>query len=234
VTDGDYCIAIDGPAAAGKSTIGRQIAVRLGCRYLDTGLMYRAVTLLALQRGIDPGDAAGLTGIAAETSFDVFRTADDRLLVDGTPMRDDLRTPLVDASVSVVSAHPEVREVLVEHQRRLARHGCIVMVGRDIGTVVLPDAPVKLWVTASPRTRAERRNHERIEPHDERTIQQEMARIVERDRTDSTRAASPLRQADDAIVVETDGETPEQTVHRAVELVKRRLRELSGPDPAVT
>jgi cytidylate kinase len=232
VNEQSFSVAIDGPAAAGKSTVGRAVAEALGCRYLDTGLMYRAVTLLGHRNGIDPANGEALTRLAERTRFDLAPDSDDFLVVNGVPMRDELRTPAVDAAVSAVSAHPELRHVLVGHQRQLAASGCIVMVGRDIGTVVLPDAPVKIWVTASARTRAERRNRERADPHDERAIEREMRRIEERDRIDSTRPVSPLRQADDAIVVETDDETPPQTVARTVSLVRVRLHGAAGMDSA--
>jgi cytidylate kinase len=224
-------VAIDGPAAAGKSTIGKGVARALRCRYLDTGLMYRAVTFLALESGTDLSDGAALQTLTENTVFDLTAVPGEYLLVNGTAMRGQLRRPEVDGAVSQVSAHPEVRAVLVARQRELAAHGCIVMVGRDIGTVVLPTASVKLWVTASPRTRALRRNRERDGQHLEEMVQREMARILERDRVDSGRAVSPLRQAADAIVVETDGISPDVAIARAVAVVRGALHPEADPSP---
>jgi cytidylate kinase len=217
-------IAIDGPAAAGKSTVGRGVAEALGFRYLDTGLMYRAVTFLGLARHIDTADGAALAELASSLQFGPVRDLEDGLLVNGKRMKAELRTPDVEASVSAVSANPEVRRVLVERQREMARDGGIVMVGRDIGTVVLPQAEAKLWVTASPQTRAGRRRQERSGAQDRGPLETELARIRARDTHDSERAASPLRQADDAIVLETDGLTRTETVQRAVALIKNGLR----------
>jgi cytidylate kinase len=217
-------IAIDGPAAAGKSTVGKGVAEALGLRYLDTGLMYRVVTYLGLAEHIHPSDAAALAELARSLRFGPVRDLEEGLPVNGRRMSTELRTPEVEASVSAVSAHPEVREVLVESQREMARDGAIVMVGRDIGTVVLPHADAKLWVTASPQTRASRRQQERTEAHDSWHMEAELARIRARDSRDSEREVSPLRQADDAIVLETDGLTPTETVQRAVALIKTGLR----------
>ena len=217
-------IAIDGPAAAGKSTVGKGVAEALGFRYLDTGLMHRAVTYLGLSQGIDPTNGPPLADVARTTRFGPVRDLGEGVLVDGRRMNEELRTTEVEAAVSTVSAHPEVRRALVERQREIARGGGIVMVGRDIGTVVLPNADAKLWVTASAQTRATRRRHERSEDDVGGDTQLELSRIRARDSRDSGRKVSPLRQADDAIVLETDGLTPEETVRRAVLLVENKLQ----------
>ncbi|HEX6506418.1 MAG TPA: (d)CMP kinase [Chloroflexota bacterium] len=217
-------IAIDGPAASGKSTVGRAIAERLGWRFLDTGLMYRAVAQKALERGIDVQDAQSLAAIARETAFHLV---DSILMIDGAPSAPELRTPIVDAAVSPVSAHPSVRAELVRMQQELAGDRSIVMAGRDIGTTVLPDATLKLWLTASESERARRRSLEhdsRRAPHDSTT---DIARLGARDQQDSTRPASPLRRAPDAIVIDTDGMAADEVVVHALELAARQL-DLAG------
>lgn len=224
---GEVAIAIDGPAAAGKSTVGRGVARRLDCRYLDTGLMYRAITYLALRAGISVHDGASLARLARTATFQLPEGVQESLVVNGTALRDELRTPRVDEAVSAVSGYPDVRKVLVECQREMARKHCIVMVGRDIGTVVLPHADAKLWVTASPRTRALRRNREHLSMADGPTLEYELRRISERDLRDSTRPVSPLRQADDAIVLETDDLDAEEAVDLAVNLITQRLKSRS-------
>jgi cytidylate kinase len=225
--NGEVAIAIDGPAAAGKSTVGRGVARRLDCRYLDTGLMYRAITYLALQAGLSVDDGAALARLARTATFQLPEGVQESLVVNGTPLRDELRARRVDEAVSAVSVYPEVRKVLVECQREMARKHCIVMVGRDIGTVVLPHADAKLWVTASPRTRALRRNREHLSMDDGPTLENELRRISERDLRDSTRPVSPLRQADDAIVLETDDLDAEEAVDLAVNLIMQRLESRS-------
>jgi cytidylate kinase len=217
-------IAIDGPAAAGKTTVGRKVAQRLGCRYLDTGLMYRAVTLLALQQSVAIGDEPALAHLARVTEFTLPPGPEEFLVVNGQPMLKELRTSDVDAAVSEVSAHPGVRQVLVQRQRELARDGCIVMVGRDIGTVVLPDADAKFWVTASARTRAVRRNLERSSSHEDDDIMVEMEQIIARDAHDSERPVSPLRQAGDAIVLETDDLSPDEVADVALQVIEDTSR----------
>jgi cytidylate kinase len=212
-------VAIDGPSASGKSTVGRALAQAMGWPFLDTGLMYRAVALRALQSGVDVADAAALAEIARDLTFDLMP---DGLRIDGSPAGPELHSPAVDVAVSPVSAHPEVRELLVRRQRELAGNSGIVMAGRDIGTVVLPYAPVKLWITASEEERARRRGMERSTSSDgDRST--EAARLNRRDRQDSGRAASPLRQADDAIAMHTDGLLPGEVVDRAVELVRAAI-----------
>lgn len=227
-------IAIDGPAGAGKSTVGRGLAGVVGCPYLDTGLMYRAIAWLALQRAVDPVNAGALVAITESTDLAFDSGAGGTLLVDGSPASPELRSPEVDACVSQVSAHPRVRELLVGRQREFARGRCIVMVGRDIGTTVLPAAPVKLWVTASPEERARRRLGERL-PGTARLGEGEMVeRIRARDFVDSSRTASPLRRAEDAVVLNTDGMDPGQVLDVAVGVVRGALAQLHGTSPART
>jgi cytidylate kinase len=224
-------IAIDGPAGAGKSTVGRTLAESLGCRYLDTGLMYRAVTLRALQEGVLLSDEVALERLARSISFEIESSGPRSLLVDGRPAGPELHSHPVDAAVSIVSAHPGVREQMVARQRALAAEGCIVMVGRDIGTTVLPEAPVKLWVTASAQERARRRLRERSGegPHE---VTAEMVReIMERDRKDADRPTSPLRQPPGAIVIQTDQLTPEEVAERALLAVREAATRSSGALP---
>ncbi len=198
-------IAIDGPAGAGKSTVGRALAERLAIDYLDTGAMYRAMTFAALRRGIPEGDLAEIAAMAPEIEIVI----DDRtVMVDGIDATAAIRGRAVTEAVSQIAANPTVRDVLVARQRAwVAAHGGAVVEGRDIGTVVFPDARLKLFVTASPRVRAERRvgeiggNVDEIE-----------AAIIIRDRKDSTRDHSPLAEADDAVVVDTTGMSIDEVV----------------------
>jgi cytidylate kinase len=213
-------IAIDGPAGAGKSTVGLGLSRALGCPHLDTGLMYRAVTWLALECRLPLSDAAALGSLARSTSFALGPGVPGRLQVNGRPADEALRSARVDAAVSEVSAIREVREALLARQRELAYDRCIVVVGRDIGTRVLPHAPVKLWVTASAEERARRRL---AEQGGEASEEEMVLRIRARDRYDATRAVSPLRRASDAVVIETDRLSPEQALATALAVVRARL-----------
>lgn len=223
-------VAIDGPAGAGKSTIGRRLAGKLGSAYLDTGLMYRAVTWLALQRGVSPGDAAALAAIARDTEFDSGLDASS-LLVNGELRDQDLRSAEVDRTVSEVSAHADVRQVLVDEQRRLANDKCIVMVGRDIGTTVLPGSPVKLWVTASPEERARRRLTEGLAGSAKLDVAHMADLIQVRDDLDSSRRVSPLHRAPDAVVLNTDSANEEQVLEAAMNVVGIVLEQLEQLQP---
>jgi cytidylate kinase len=205
-------VAIDGPAGAGKSTVGRAVAARLGLQYLDTGAMYRAVTFAALRRGIDPADETDVAALASGLEMMLDGSV---VVVDGVDATVEIRGREVTAAVSAVAANSRVRAELVRRQRSwVAEHGGGVVEGRDIGSVVFPDATLKLYVTASPRVRAERRvaeiggNVDDVE-----------ASIIERDRKDSTRADSPLMESSDAIVVDTTGSTVDEVVDHVLGLM---------------
>ena len=205
-------IAIDGPAGAGKSTVGRAVAKRLGMGYLDTGAMYRAVTFAALRRAIDPADQEAV-GLLAE-SIDL-RLDDDTVLVDGVDAKIEIRGREVTSAVSAVASNSQVRSELVRRQRGwVADHGGGVVEGRDIGSVVFPDATIKLFITASPRVRAQRRVSEMGGDLDEVE-----AAIVQRDRKDSTREDSPLHQASDSLVVDTSDLTIDEVVEQVIGLI---------------
>ncbi|MEW5826528.1 MAG: (d)CMP kinase [Candidatus Bipolaricaulota bacterium] len=201
-------IAIDGPAASGKTSVGRALARRFGLRFVETGRMYRAVAL-GLARGKGLGE------------IDVTVTVDERILLNGEDVTDALHTPTLDQASSQVATRADVRERMVAAQRALARSEGVVMEGRDIGTVVLPDAEVKLFLQASPETRAERRAAERGEDDIEETL----VELRVRDERDSTRAIAPLNAAWDAITIHTDRKTLEAVIREAVDLVKERLEE---------
>jgi cytidylate kinase len=201
-------IAIDGPAASGKSTVGELLAQHLGYLYFDTGVMYRAVTWVALSRDISIEDEAAVTSLAERLRIDVTPpTANDgrqyTVLADGIDVTWAIRTPEVDANVSPVSAYPSVRRALVAQQRRVAAGGRVVMVGRDIGTIVLPDADLKLYLDANVEERARRRWREVRARGEEAGYEPMLAAMRRRDEIDSHRVVSPLRVADDAIVVDT-------------------------------
>jgi len=197
---GNRVIAIDGPAGSGKSTVAQAVARKLGVAYLDTGAMYRSVTHVALQRGVDVTDGDALAGLARELEIEVG----DRVLVDGDDVSEAIRTPAVNGAVSTVAAHPGVRTELVRRQKAwAATHQGGVMEGRDIGTVVCPDARLKVFLTAGEDERARRRNDE--------------ADVEQRDRLDSTRAVSPLKTADDAVVIDTTELTVDEVVTRILE-----------------
>ena len=214
-------IAIDGPVASGKTVVGRLIAQRLGFRFLDTGIMYRAVTLVALNRGVEPGDDEALTGLAESLEMRLVPgEAGDRLVVDGEDVTDFLREPEVDRGVSQVSAVSGVRSALVEQQRAIAGEGSIVMLGRDIGTVVLPKADVKVFLTASVEVRARRRYRELQENGSDISYEQVASDLERRDRIDRERAASPLRPADDATQIDTDSLGVEEIAKRILAAVE--------------
>lgn len=219
-------IAIDGPAGAGKSTVGRALARRLGVDYLDTGAMYRAVTFAAIRRGVAESDAAAVAELAPDIDL---RIDGDAVLVDGVDATSAIRGRDVTEAVSRVAANPAVREVLVRRQRAwVADRGGAVVEGRDIGTVVFPDADLKLYVTASPRVRAERRVLEIGGDVDE--VERS---IVMRDRADASRTHSPLAEADDAVVVDTTARTVDEVVDHIVVLLDgvRRVGEQEEPQP---
>lgn len=203
-------IAIDGPAGSGKSTVGRRLAEHLGLDYLDTGAMYRGVTFAALRRGIDPADAEDVARLAAQVELDVTGGV---VLVDGVDATIEIRGPEVTRAVSLVAANPAVRAELVRRQREWAHaHGGGVLEGRDIGTVVFPDAALKVYLTASPEVRAQRRSKE-VTDLDYATVAADIAR---RDALDQGREASPLTEADDALVVDTSDLSVDEIVAHLV------------------
>jgi len=202
-------IAIDGPAASGKSTIGGLLAERLGYLYLDTGAMYRAVTWAALQKGVDASDEVAISALASTLNIEIARPEEHdgrqyTVLVDREDVTWRIRDPEVDRHVSAVSAYAGVREALTEQQRRIALQGSVVMVGRDIGTVVIPDADLKIYLDASPEARARRRYLEILERGEQADYESILQDMGLRDRTDSHRQVAPLRAADDAVRVDTD------------------------------
>ena len=211
-------IAIDGPAASGKSTAGYILARELGFLYLDTGSMYRAATLAALIAGIDPDDEDAVSALSRDLDLQIkpaSGAADGRqytVLLDGDDVTWELRSPDVDAHVSVVSSFPRVREEMVRRQREIARMGSVVMVGRDIGTVVIPDAPLKLYITASPEVRARRRWLDRKAQGHEADYAEILADINRRDEFDSRRKHSPLRPAEDAVIIDNTSLDPEEVL----------------------
>lgn len=213
-------VALDGPGSSGKSTVGAAAARALGLRFCDTGLLYRAVTWLALERGVELHDPDALVALVAEVGL--AADADgrfDRVIVDGRDVTDDVRTAAIDERVSEVARTPEVRRALLPRQRALAADGGIIMAGRDIGTVVLPEADVKLYLEASAEERARRRAAERGLAPDGGEARQILAELRRRDRVDSTRPVAPLRAAPDAIHVRSDGWTIEEAVAAVVEAI---------------
>ncbi len=211
---GRRVVAIDGPAGSGKSTVAKAVAERLGIDYLDTGAMYRAVTFSAMRRGIDPEDEALVAKMAAEMSLKVS----ERVMVDGVDATIEIRSPEVTRAVSGVAAIPEVRKELVRRQREWAtEHEAGVVEGRDIGTVVFPEAPVKVYMTASDEERAQRRSQEMLDMHYDEVA----ADIARRDHVDSTREHAPLAIAPDAVVVDTTTSTVEQVVQLVLTLAAR-------------
>jgi cytidylate kinase len=218
-------IAIDGPAASGKSTLGKRLADSLGYLFFDTGLMYRAVTWLALQRGLDVNDEAVVTALAEEVLIDVRPPSkqDGRacdVLVSGEDITWETRRPEVDAHVSVVSAYAGVRQALTLQQRRIGMRGRVVMVGRDIGTVVLPEADLKIYLEASPDERARRRHRELIGRGGQADYDEILYNVIDRDQIDSTRAVAPLRPAADAVVIDSDYLTADEVFTRVEALYK--------------
>ena len=212
-------IALDGPVASGKSTVGRGVAQRLGWTFIDTGLLYRAVALLALRSRLDTWDDESVSRLARGAEM---RINDMNVSIDGEDASDLIRSAEVAAAASRVAVLSEVRRVLVAMQRRMAdqEDGRVVMVGRDIGTVVLWDAPVKIYLDASPEARAQRRYQQQQGQGDASAYEKVLLELRERDNRDAEREDSPLRPADDAHRLVTDSLTPEQVIERVLELAE--------------
>ena len=208
-------IAIDGPAASGKSMLGQALAQRLKYVFLDTGRMYRAFTLAAILGEVPPGDRQACAELAASGRIRVVPGVDSRVLLDGVDVTDLLREPAVEGNVSAYSAIPAVREAMVALQREVAAAGSAILAGRDIGTVVLPNAPLKLYLDASQAARARRRSAQAAQGESEAHRD-----ISGRDRIDSTRQASPLAIATDAIVIDTTGMAPDEVIAAAMEKIR--------------
>ncbi len=218
-------VAIDGPAASGKSTLGYRLAEALGYLFFDTGAMYRAVTWLAMERGLDLMDEVSVTGLAGKASIDIkpASKSDGRacdVLVEGRDVTWEIRRRKIDASVSIVAAYPGVRTALSAQQRRIGMRGNIVMVGRDIGTVVLPEADLKIYLDASAEERARRRFEEIKGRGGEADYNEILAKVRERDRIDSTRQVAPLRAAKDAVVLDSEGLSADEVFAHILELCK--------------
>jgi cytidylate kinase len=198
-------IAIDGPSGSGKSTLGRMLARALNLLYIDTGSMYRAVALAVIEASLDPADKDGVTELAQRIDMDLEGDPESlKVLLAGRDVTEQIRTEAVTAMSSIVSSIPGVRRAMVERQREMGKRGAVLN-GRDIGTVVFPDADIKFFLTASPEERAERRFQEDLLTSSTVTLEQTLTEMIERDRRDSTRADSPLKIADDAIVVDSTG-----------------------------
>ncbi len=213
-----FVVAIDGTAASGKSTTGRAVAKRLNFAYIDTGAMYRALTLKALREDLDISDPSGLAELARKTDISL---RGERIILDGVDVTDEIRTPEVDANVSLVSSYPEVRERLVELQRAMGKEGRVVCEGRDIGTVVFPEADLKIFMEANLSERAERRRKEQTESGLEVSQERVKSEVARRDRFDSEREASPLRRAEGAILIDTSDLTIEEQVERVVREIEK-------------
>lgn len=219
----DLIITVDGPVAAGKTTTARLLASRLGYTYIDSGAMYRALAWKAMQEDIDVSTPTVLLDLLARTEID-FRPGPEGLqvLVNGENVTDALRLPRTETASSILSVHPSVREEMVRRQQQVGAGGGVVMDGRDIGTVVFPDAPVKFYLTASPEERGRRRFRE--SPQGTGSLEGTLAEMERRDRRDMERAASPLKPAPDAILIDTTSLTAEEVVEEMEGHIYRKLK----------
>ncbi|MDO5118494.1 MAG: (d)CMP kinase [Coriobacteriales bacterium] len=223
-------VAIDGPAGSGKSTVAKAIAKKCGFTLLDTGAMYRSVALACVQRGVDLNDTDAVAQVAREVKISfVPGEKVQRVLLDGEDVTSDIRTPLIDKAVTPVSANPGVREAMVAQQRAIGEQGDVVAEGRDIGTVVFPDAEVKVFLTADPAARALRRAVQRdggdaaTDAHataDQSAVEEIMADLIRRDKADSTREASPLRPAEDAVHIDSSNKTVDMVVSMIIQMME--------------
>jgi len=218
--DARLIIAIDGPSGAGKGTVARAVAARLGYRHVDTGAMYRALAWKARRDGIDLTDEDAVAAMGARAAFNLDN---GRVVIDGHDVAAAIRTPEIDRAATTVARHPAVRRVLVERQQAYGAGGGVVMEGRDIGTVVFPEADVKIYLDASPEERARRRAADPAHTSSKGTQLSDVATaLAERDRNDSTRAVSPLAIAPDATVVDTTGVPIEMVIEQVLALVRSR------------
>lgn len=220
-------IAIDGPSGAGKSTLAKRLAEALGYVYVDTGAIYRTVGLFALRRGVDCADGPGVAALLPELQVELTYDADglQHMWLNGEDVTAAIREHQVSACASAVSAIPAVRDFLLEMQRRTARSHSVVMDGRDIGTRVLPDADVKIFLTAAPEARARRRYKELLQRGQEADYGTVLRDVIARDEQDTHRAASPLRQAEDAVLVDTTQLTFEESFQRLLALAEEKVHE---------
>ena len=218
-------IAIDGPAGAGKSTISRRAAAALGFIYIDTGALYRTVGLVALRAGVDPTDPEAVSALLDDKLIVELRFVDSEqhMFLCGEDISDAIRTPEASMAASAVSAIPAVRAFLFDLQKKMAHENNCIMDGRDIGTVVLPDANVKIFLTASPEARAQRRYEELVNKGMDVSYDDVLADMKQRDYNDSHRAIAPLKPAEDAILLDTSGNTLEQSVALVTETIKANL-----------
>lgn len=217
-------IAIDGPAGAGKSTVAKGVAAKLNYIYVDTGALYRALALFAHEMNVSSKDEEGVTKILPKASVELkFIDGAQRVFLNGKDVSEKIRTPEISMGASDISALPPVREFLFGLQRKIARENNVIMDGRDIGTVVLPDADVKIFLTASPEERAERRYKELIEKGEKVEYQRVLDEVNQRDYNDMNRKVSPLKQADDAVLFDTTGMTLEQSVEAVLDILHKKL-----------
>jgi cytidylate kinase len=214
-------VAIDGPSGAGKGTIARAVAARLGYHHVDTGAMYRAVAWKAVRDGLDLGDEMSVASMARASAIEV---TDGAVAIDGHDVRQAIRTPEIDAAAAAVARLPRVREVLIVLQREMGQGGGVVMEGRDIGTVVFPNADVKIFLDASPEERARRRAADpaHASGRGAQAVSEVASALAARDQSDRTRAASPLALATDAITIDTTGIPIDEVVGRVLALIERR------------
>ena len=219
-------VAIDGPAGAGKSTLARRLAAELGYIYVDTGAMFRTIGLYALRAGKDPKDNEAVNALLPEISLRLDSVdGEQHIYLNGEDVSRLIRTDEVGMAASAVGANPAVRAFLLDQQRDMTRTQNVLMDGRDIGTVILPDAPVKIFLTASPESRAERRYKELIEKGQQVTMESVLHDINERDRQDMNRAIAPLRQAEDAVLLDTSALTLDESIEAVLRIIREKTEE---------
>lgn len=218
-------VAIDGPAGAGKSSVAKAVGKQLGLLYVDTGALYRTVGLAALRKGVDPSSKAEVEALLKEISveMDFSETSGQVVLLNGEDVTGLIRTPEVSMTASDISALPIVREFLLGLQRNIAKTKNVIMDGRDIGTVVLPDAQVKIFLTASPESRAERRYKELVEKGEKTTVKDVLRDVIKRDYNDTNRKAAPLRPAEDSVLVDTTNLDFDGSVEAVAKIIRERI-----------
>lgn len=217
-------IAIDGPAGAGKSSLAKNLASRLGYTYIDTGALYRSVAYEVVRKGLSPNDLENIKDILSETEISFHHMGGtQRVFVNGEDVSDNIRTNEISSAASIVSAFPEVRAFLLDLQRNIAKKQNIVMDGRDIGTVVLPDADVKIFLTASAEDRATRRFEEQKDSDDAVSYNDILQAMLIRDKNDSERDVAPLKPAEDAVLLDNSGFTPDQTLETVLNIIGRSI-----------